>query len=111
MTDNINFKRIENDIQTDQVVLYMNGTPMFPRCCTSAMVVQFLDSYKIDYKSYNLMEEISLLDCLKEYTGRAVIPQLFIVGRLIGMGEDLREMFVNGEILKILAANNITKVS
>ncbi len=111
MTDNINFKRIENDIQTDSVVLYMNGTPMFPRCCTSAMAVQFLDSYKIDYKTYNLMEEISLLDCLKEYTGRAVIPQLFISGQLIGMGEDLREMFVNGEILKLLAANNITKVS
>ncbi len=111
MTDNINFKRIQNDIQQDDVVLYMNGTPMFPRCCTSAMVVQFLDTYKVEYKTYNLMEEISLLDCLKEYTGRSVIPQLFIKGKLIGIGEDLRELFINGEILKIITSENITKVS
>lgn len=111
MTDNINFKRIEADIKKDRVVLYMNGTPMFPRCCSSAMAVQFLDSYKVEYKSYNLMEEISLLDCLKAYTGRSVIPQLFISGKLIGIGEDLRELFVTGEVLKILERENITKVS
>ena len=77
MTDNINFKRIENDIATHEVVLCMNGTPMFPRCCSSAMAAQFLDFHKVSYQFFNLMEEISLMDTLKAYTGSSAVPQLF----------------------------------
>lgn len=111
MTDNINFRRIEDDVRAYPVVLYMNGTPMFPRCCTSAMVTQFLDAYQVTYKTFNVQEEISLLDCLKAYTGRALVPQLFIKGELVGIGEELRPLFVGGKILQRLNAENITTLS
>ncbi len=110
MTDNINFKRIENDIATHEVVLYMNGTPMFPRCCSSAMAAQFLDFHKVSYQFFNLMEEISLMDTLKAYTGSSAVPQLFIRGELVGTGEEIRESVVKGKLSKILKEYNLTKV-
>lgn len=110
MIDNINFRRIENDIETHDVVVYMNGTPMFPRCCSSAMVAQFLDMYKVKYTFFNLMEEISLLDSLKQYTQQFAVPQLFIKGKFIGSGEDLRSMFLDGLILKTLKEHNLTNL-
>ena len=110
MIDNINFRRIENDITTNDVVLYMNGSPMFPRCCSSAMVAQFLDMYKVKYTFFNLQEEISLLDSLKQYTQQFAVPQLFIKGKLIGSGEDLRPMFLDGSILKVLKEHNLTNL-
>lgn len=103
MVDNVNFQRIEEDVKRYPILLYMNGTPMFPRSCTSAMAAQFLDGYKVEYKFFNLMEEISLLECLKEYTGKTVAPQLFISGELVGIGEELRDLFVTGEVFKRLS--------
>ncbi len=110
MTDNINFKRIENDISTHEVVLYMNGTPMFPRCCSSAMAAQFLDFHKVSYQFFNLMEEISLLDTLKNYTRQSAIPQLFIHGELVGTGEKIREKVIDGSLQKLLKEYNLTKL-
>jgi len=49
MNDNINFKRIEKELEQHPVVLFMNGTPMFPLDCHSAVAGQFLDFYKIKY--------------------------------------------------------------
>lgn len=110
MTDNINFKRIQDDIVTHGVVLYMNGTPMYPRCCSSAMAAHFLDMYKIPYVSFNLMEEISLLPLLKEYTGCHMVPMLFIGGQLAACGEEIRKSFQDGHLLQRLKALNLIKL-
>ncbi len=47
MTDNPVFKRIQQDISENDVVLFMKGTPMFPQCGFSAAVVQAFDDHRV----------------------------------------------------------------
>ena len=44
------FDRIKNDIDTNDVVLYMKGDRMFPQCGFSATVIEILNYFKVKYK-------------------------------------------------------------
>ena len=95
MNDNKNFKRVEEEITYHPVVLFMNGTPMFPLDCASAMAAQFLDFHKVKYVFFDVSVEPSLKDELYAYTEKNVLPQLFIDKKLIGTGEELRNFFIS----------------
>ena len=95
MNDNKNFKRIEEEITYHPVVLFMNGTPMFPLDCASAMAAKFLDSHKVKYVFFDLSIELSLKDELCTYTGKSTLPRLFIDKKLVGTGEELRKFFIS----------------
>lgn len=98
MIDNSNLKQLEEDVKNQKVVLFMNGTPMYPKCCSSAMAAQYLDAAKIKYTWYDLTEQISLLDTVRQYTQANVPPFLFVNGEFVACGENLRPLFQKGEI-------------
>jgi monothiol glutaredoxin len=89
---------IENEVKSNDVVLFMKGTPQFPQCGFSGQVVQILDHLGVNYKGLNVLESSELRDGIKQYSNWPTIPQLYIKGEFVGGCDIVREMFQAGEL-------------
>ena len=89
---------IENEVKTNDVVLFMKGTPQFPQCGFSGQVVQILDHVGVGYKGLNVLESADLRDGIKTYSNWPTIPQLYVKGEFVGGCDIVREMFQAGEL-------------
>lgn len=101
------FERIRQQIESDDVVLFMKGTPVFPQCGFSAAVVQVLSSLGVKFRSYNVLEDMELRQGLKEYSNWPTFPQLYVKGELIGGCDIVREMYEAGELQQLLRDKGI----
>ncbi|TNE28451.1 MAG: Grx4 family monothiol glutaredoxin [Alphaproteobacteria bacterium] len=99
---NVVFERIQNDINNNDIVLYMKGTAAFPQCGFSAAVVQVLEHLGLPFKDINVLEEPELREGIKVFTDWPTIPQLYVKGEFIGGCDIVREMFSSGELQELL---------
>jgi len=95
-------KFIENEVKSNDVVLFMKGTPQFPMCGFSGQVVQILDYLGVTYKGLNVLESDELRQGVKEYSNWPTIPQLYVKGEFVGGCDIVREMFQAGELQQAL---------
>ena len=51
---------IDNEVKSNDVVLFMKGTPQFPQCGFSGQVVQILDYLGVPYKGINVLADDDL---------------------------------------------------
>ena len=98
---------IENHINTNDVMLFMKGTPEMPQCGFSAAVTGVLNHLNIDYGSVNVLENNEIREGIKEFTNWPTIPQLYVKGEFIGGCDIVREMFETGELKKLLVEKDI----
>jgi monothiol glutaredoxin len=92
-------EKIESQIASHRVVLYMKGTPKMPQCGFSAKTAGILDQLlEGDYASYNVLEDESIREGIKVYGDWPTIPQLYIDGELVGGNDIIGEMFNAGEL-------------
>lgn len=89
---------IDEQIKSNDVMLFMKGTPDFPQCGFSGQVVQILNYLGIDYGSADVLSNPELRDGIKAYSNWPTIPQLYIKGEFIGGCDIVREMFQAGEL-------------
>ena len=89
---------IDNEVKSNDVVVFMKGTPGFPQCGFSGQVVQILDYVGIDYKGVNVLDSNELRQGIKEYSNWPTIPQLYVKGEFIGGCDIVTEMFQSGEL-------------
>jgi monothiol glutaredoxin len=89
---------IDNEVKSNDVVLFMKGTPQFPQCGFSGQVVQILDHLGVNYKGLNVLENAELRDGIKAYSNWPTIPQLYVKGEFVGGCDIVREMFQAGEL-------------
>jgi len=99
---------IENEVKSNDVVLFMKGTPQFPQCGFSGQVVQILDHVGVGYKGLNVLDSTDLRNGIKTYSNWPTIPQLYVKGEFIGGCDIVREMFQAGELQKLFAEKGIT---
>ena len=99
--------RIREQIQADDVVLYMKGTPVFPMCGFSSQVVQILSHVGVPFQSYNILDDMELRQGLKEYSNWPTFPQLYVRGELVGGCDIIREMHQSGELAQMLGEKGI----
>ena len=99
---------IDNEVKTNDVVLFMKGTPGFPQCGFSGQVVQILDYLGVDYKGINVLADDDLRQGIKEYSSWPTIPQLYVKGEFIGGCDIVREMFQAGELQGHLQEKGVT---
>ena len=90
--------RIETEIKSQDVVVFMKGTPQFPMCGFSGQVVQILDYIGVPYKGLNVLENDELRNGIKTYSNWPTIPQLYVKGEFVGGCDIIREMFQAGEL-------------
>lgn len=98
---------IDNEVKSNDIVLFMKGTPGFPQCGFSGQVVQILDYLGLDYKGVNVLASDELRQAIKDYSNWPTIPQLYVKGEFIGGCDIVREMFQNGELQSLLEENGI----
>jgi monothiol glutaredoxin len=98
---------IENEVKTNDVVLFMKGTPTFPQCGFSSQVVQILDYLGVDYKGVNVLENVDVRQGIKEFSSWPTIPQLYVKGEFIGGCDIVREMFQQGELQPLLGEKGV----
>jgi monothiol glutaredoxin len=89
---------IDNAVKSNDVVLFMKGTPQFPQCGFSGQVVQILDYLGVAYKGFNVLENDDLRNGIKTYSNWPTIPQLYVKGEFVGGCDIIREMFQAGEL-------------
>ena len=94
--------RIENDVRSNPVVLYMKGTPVFPQCGFSAQVVQVLTELGVKFQAFDVLSDDSLRQGIKEFSNWPTIPQLYIKGEFVGGCDIVREMYASGELAQML---------
>src|SRR2546426_5548650 len=99
---------IANEVKSNDVVLFMKGTPQFPQCGFSGQVVQILDHVGVGYKGLNVLESAELRNGIKDYSNWPTIPQLYVKGEFIGGCDIIREMFQAGELQQLFADKGVT---
>ena len=93
---------IANEVKSNDVVLFMKGTPQFPMCGFSGQVVQILDYLGVPYKGLNVLENDELRQGIKDFSNWPTIPQLYVKGEFVGGCDIIREMSQAGELAGLL---------
>jgi monothiol glutaredoxin len=100
--------RIKEEVTTNDVVLFMKGTPVFPQCGFSAAVVEVLDHMGVRFKGVNVLIDPAIRQGIKEFSDWPTIPQLYVKGEFIGGCDIIREMFETGELEQVFKDKGIT---
>ncbi len=98
---------INNEINNNEVCLFMKGTPDAPQCGFSMAVSNMLKILEVNFKGVNVLADEKLRQGIKEFSEWPTIPQLYIKGEFIGGCDIVKEMFESGELQKKLKEKNI----
>ena len=106
--DNPVFERIRSEVESNDVVLFMKGTPVFPQCGFSAAVVQVLSHLAVKFKGIDVLQDPGLRQGVKDFSNWPTIPQLYVKGEFVGGSDIVREMHESGELATLFADKGIT---
>lgn len=94
---------IREQVATNDVVLYMKGSPQFPQCGFSSTAVQILKACGVrEVLAVNVLADAEIRQGIKEFSNWPTIPQLYIKGEFVGGSDIMREMYESGELLQVL---------
>ena len=98
---------IKNELNTNDVVLFMKGTPDFPMCGFSAATVQILKNLGINFNSVNVLDSNDMREGIKKFSDWPTIPQLYVKNEFIGGCDIVKEMYESGELLELFNSRGI----
>ncbi len=96
--------RIAEIVKTNDVVLFMKGTALFPQCGFSSRAIAILDRLGSKYETIDVLQDTEIRQGIKEYSDWPTIPQLYVKGEFVGGSDIMMEMFESGELQELLAA-------
>ena len=98
---------IQNHIETNEVCLFMKGTPDAPQCGFSMAVSNILKVLEVNFKGINVLENQNLREGIKTFSDWPTIPQLYVKNEFIGGCDIIKEMYENGELSKLFEDKGI----
>ena len=98
---------IQEHINTNEVCLFMKGTPDAPQCGFSMAVSNILKILEVNYKGVNVLENQELREGVKVFSDWPTIPQLYIKKEFVGGCDIIKEMYESGELKKMLEEKGI----
>ena len=98
---------IRGEIENNEVLLFMKGTPDTPQCGFSMAISNMLKILNVNFKGINVLENENLRQGIKEFSDWPTIPQLYIKKEFVGGSDIVKEMYENGELIKLLESKNI----
>ena len=90
--------RIDDIVGSNDVVLFMKGTPLFPQCGFSSRAVAILDHCGVAYDSVDVLQDMEIRQAIKSYSDWPTIPQLYVKGEFVGGSDIMMEMYEAGEL-------------
>ncbi|VFP83610.1 Grx4 family monothiol glutaredoxin [Buchnera aphidicola] len=105
------FKKIDQQLSDNNIILYMKGSPEHPSCGFSARAVQILSSYTSNFIYIDVLQHNDIRLSLPKYANWPTFPQLWINKKLIGGCDIILELSKSGELLRLIQSckKNINK--
>ena len=100
-------EQIKNEIKSNNVILFIKGTPTFPMCGFSAAVVQLLTNLGVKFSSVNVLDSNEMREGIKKFSNWPTIPQLYVKEEFVGGCDIVKEMNESGELLELLNTKGI----
>ncbi|QIL02360.1 Grx4 family monothiol glutaredoxin [Sphingomonas sinipercae] len=97
-------ERIEEIVRSNDVVLFMKGTALFPQCGFSGRAIAMLDRLGTKYETVDVLQDPDLRDGIKAYSDWPTIPQLYVKGEFVGGSDIMMEMYESGELQQLVGA-------
>ena len=97
-------ERIEETVRTNDVVLFMKGTELFPQCGFSSRAVAILEHLGVPFKTVDVLQDADIRQGIKAYSDWPTIPQLYVKGEFVGGSDIMMEMFESGELQQLVGA-------
>ena len=101
-------KKIKEEINNNDVCLFMKGTPEVPQCGFSLAVSNVLKHLEVKFKGVDVLASTEIRQGIKEFSNWPTIPQLYIKGEFVGGCDIIKEMFEDGNLQKKLDEKNIS---
>ena len=95
--------KIQKEIEKEDVLLFMKGSPMFPQCGFSAATVQALQMAGVKFGSVDVLQDAEIREGIKTFSNWPTIPQLYVKGEFVGGCDVVREMQESGEHGELVA--------
>jgi monothiol glutaredoxin len=101
--------RIEEIVRSNDVVLFMKGTELFPQCGFSSRAVAILDHLGVGFQTVDVLQDPEIRQGIKAYSDWPTIPQLYVKGEFVGGSDIMMEMFEAGELQQLLDEKQVAK--
>ena len=93
--------RIDEIVKSNDVVLFMKGTALFPQCGFSSRAVAILDHLNVPYETVDVLQDPEIRSGIKSYSDWPTIPQLYVKGEFVGGSDIMMEMYEAGELQQL----------
>lgn len=102
--------RLAELVASNDVLLFMKGTPLFPQCGFSSRAIAILDRLGVDYESVDVLQDMEIRQGIKQFSDWPTIPQLYVKGEFVGGSDIMMEMYESGELGELMAEKGVAKV-
>jgi monothiol glutaredoxin len=95
-------ERIRNDIESNDILIYMKGTPDMPQCGFSAQVIEVFNELGVKYNTRNVLADPAIRQGIKEFSNWPTVPQIYLKGKFLGGCDIVTEMSQRGELRQVV---------
>jgi len=100
-------EKIKAVVNSNDVVLFMKGTPLFPQCGFSSRAVAILEHLGVGFDSFDVLQDMEVRQGIKDYSDWPTIPQLYVKGEFVGGSDIMMEMYEAGELGALMAEKKV----
>jgi len=101
--------RIDALVTSNDVVLFMKGTALFPQCGFSSRAISILDHLGVGYETVDVLQDAEIRQGIKDYSDWPTVPQLYVKGEFVGGSDIMMEMYEAGELQTLLTEKQVAK--
>jgi monothiol glutaredoxin len=101
--------RIDEIVRSNDVVLFMKGTALFPQCGFSSRAVAILDHLGVGFETVDVLQDPEIRQGIKDYSEWPTVPQLYVKGEFVGGSDIMMEMYQAGELQQLLEEKQVAK--
>jgi monothiol glutaredoxin len=100
--------RIQGLVDSNDVLLFMKGSPLFPQCGFSSRAIAILNHLGVEFESVDVLQDQGVRQGIKAFSDWPTIPQLYVKGEFVGGSDIMMEMYESGELAQLLADKGVT---
>ena len=100
-------QRIQGLVDSNEVLLFMKGSPLFPQCGFSSRAVAILNHLGVEFDSVDVLQDQGVRQGIKAFSDWPTIPQLYVKGEFVGGSDIMMEMYESGELAQLLADKGV----